>query len=457
MQNAQTKENKMGTMPVPRLLISMSLPMMLSMLVQALYNIVDSIFVAQINENALTAVSLAFPVQSLMIAISAGTGVGINALLSRNLGEKKFDEANRAARNGIFLAFVSFGLMAVLGLTVSHTFFRLQTQDEQIVTYGTQYLTIISILSIGVFMQMTLERLLQSTGKTIYTMITQGTGAIINIIMDPILIFGLFGLPRLEVAGAAIATVTGQIVAVALSLYFNCTKNKELNLNMKGFRPDGKIIATIYQVGVPSIIMQSIGSVMVFGMNKILLMFSSTAAAVFGVYFKLQSFIFMPVFGLNNGMIPIIAYNYGARNKKRIVSTMKLSIGLAVGIMLVGLAIFQIFPAQLLRFFDASEHMLEIGIPALRIISLSFIFAGYCIIVGSVFQALGNGVYSLIVSAARQLLVILPAAYLFAMISGLSMVWWSIPLAEIMSVVLSTLLFRRIRTLKIDPLDRPLE
>ena len=457
MQNTQTKENKMGVMPVPRLLITMSLPMMLSMLVQALYNIVDSIFVAQINENALTAVSLAFPVQSLMIAISAGTGVGINALLSRNLGEKKFDEANRAARNGIFLAFVSFGLMAVLGLTVSHTFFRLQTQDEQIVTYGTQYLTIISILSIGVFMQMTLERLLQSTGKTIYTMITQGTGAIINIIMDPILIFGLFGLPRLEVAGAAIATVTGQIVAVALSLYFNCTKNKELNLNMKGFRPDGKIIATIYQVGVPSIIMQSIGSVMVFGMNKILLMFSSTAAAVFGVYFKLQSFIFMPVFGLNNGMIPIIAYNYGARNKKRIVSTMKLSIGMAVGIMLVGLAIFQIFPAQLLRFFDASEHMLEIGIPALRIISLSFIFAGYCIIVGSVFQALGNGVYSLIVSAARQLLVILPAAYLFAMISGLSMVWWSIPLAEIMSVVLSTLLFRRIRTLKIDPLDRPLE
>lgn len=453
MQNVQTKENKMGTMPVPKLLISMSLPMMLSMLVQALYNIVDSIFVAQINENALTAVSLAFPIQSLMIAISAGTGVGINALLSRNLGEKKFEDANQAARNGIFLAFVSFGIMALLGLTVSHTFFRLQTQDEQIVSYGTQYLTIISILSIGVFMQMTLERLLQSTGKTIYTMITQGTGAIINIIMDPILIFGLFGLPRLEVAGAAIATVTGQIVAVALSLYFNCTKNKELNLNMKGFRPNRKIIATIYQVGVPSIIMQSIGSVMVFGMNKILLMFSSTAAAVFGVYFKLQSFIFMPVFGLNNGMIPIIAYNYGARNKKRIVSTIKLSIGLAVGIMLFGLALFQLFPAQLLRFFDASEHMLEIGIPALRIISLSFIFAGYCIILGSVFQALGNGVYSLIVSAARQLLVILPAAYLFAVISGLSMVWWSIPLAEIMSVILSTLLFRRIRTLKIDPLE----
>lgn len=444
-------------MPVPRLLISMSLPMMLSMLVQALYNIVDSIFVAQINENALTAVSLAFPVQSLMIAIAAGTGVGINALLSRNLGEKKFDDANQAARNGIFLAFVSFAFMAVLGLTVSHTFFRLQTQDEQIVSYGTQYLTIISILSIGVFMQITLERLLQSTGKTIYTMVTQGIGAIINIIMDPILIFGLFGMPRLEVAGAAIATVTGQIVAVVLSLYFNITRNKELNLNMKGFRPNKKIIATIYQVGVPSIIMQSIGSVMVFGMNKILLMFSSTAAAVFGVYFKLQSFIFMPVFGLNNGMIPIIAYNYGARNKKRIVSTIKLSIGLAVGIMLAGLAVFQIFPAQLLGFFDASEHMLEIGIPALRIISLSFIFAGYCIIVGSVFQALGNGVYSLIVSAARQLLFILPAAYIFAMVSGLSMVWWSIPLAEIVSVILSTLLYKRIRRLKMEPLDKPAE
>ena len=269
MQNTQTKENKMGVMPVPKLLITMSMPMMLSMLVQALYNIVDSIFVAQINENALTAVSLAFPIQSLMIAISAGTGVGINALLSRNLGEKKFEDANRAAKNGIFLAFISFVLMALIGLTCSQTFFRLQTQDEQIVAYGTQYLTIICILSIGIFMQMTLERLLQSTGKTVYTMITQGIGAIINIIMDPILIFGLFGFPRLEVAGAAIATVTGQIVAVILSVYFNCTKNKELNLDMKGFRPDKKIIATIYQVGVPSIIMQSIGSVMVFGMNKI--------------------------------------------------------------------------------------------------------------------------------------------------------------------------------------------
>ena len=423
MELLSTKENKMGVMPVPRLLISMSLPMMLSMLVQALYNIVDSIFVAQINENALTAVSLAFPIQSLMIAISAGTGVGINALLSRNLGEKNFEGANAAAKNGLFLALLNFILMALIGVFGSRAFFLLQTSAEQIVAYGTQYLTIVCLLSIGIFMQMTLERLLQSTGKTLYTMITQGIGAIINIIMDPILIFGLFGFPRLEVAGAAIATVAGQTVAVCLSVYFNCTKNKELNLDMKEFRPNGKIIATIYQVGIPSIIMQSIGSVMVFGMNKILLMFSSTAAAVFGVYFKLQSFIFMPIFGLNNGMIPIIAYNYGAQNKKRILATMRLSIALAV------------------------------GIPALRIISLSFIFAGYCIIIGSVFQSLGNGVYSLTVSAARQLLVILPVAYLFARLFGLSMVWWSIPIAELASVTLSTLLFRRIKRLKIDPLQ----
>lgn len=445
-------ENKMGVMPVPKLLITMSLPMMLSMLVQALYNIVDSMFVAKLSEDALTAVSLAFPVQTLMIAISGGTGVGINALLSRNLGEKDFEGADRAATNGLFLAIVSCIVFAAAGFFGSRLFFTLQTDNPVIINYGTQYLRIITVLSAGIFLQITFERLMQSTGKTFYNMVTQGTGAIINIILDPIMIFGLFGFPRLEVAGAAVATVTGQVIAVLMSVYFNRTKNKEIHVDFRGFRPHKKTIAIIYKVGIPSIIMQSIGSVMVFGMNKILLMFSSTAAAVFGVYFKLQSFIFMPIFGLNNGMIPIIAYNFGAKNKKRIESTMKLSILLAVSIMFVGLALFQIFPAQLLGFFDASEHMLEIGVPALRIISLSFIFAGYCIIVGSVFQALGNGMYSLIVSAARQLLVILPAAYLFAVLYGLSMVWWSIPLAEIVSVALSTLLFKRIRTLKIDPL-----
>ncbi len=458
MSEPHTKEaasggNKMGTMPIPKLLISMSLPMMISMLVQALYNIVDSMFVAQLNEDALTAVSLAFPIQTLMIAIASGTGVGINALLSRNLGEKNYEAADSAAKNGLFLGIASCIIFAVIGGLGSHFFFAAQTDNQTIVTYGTQYLTIITVCSAGIFLQITLERLMQSTGKTIYNMITQGTGAIINIILDPILIFGLFGLPKLEVAGAALATIIGQVIAVLMSFYFNLTRNKEINISLRGFRPHMRTIAVIYEVGIPSIIMQAIGSVMTFGMNKILLIFSSTAAAVFGVYFKLQSFIFMPVFGLNNGMIPIIAFNYGARNKDRIIQTIKLSVAIAVSIMMFGLAIFQTLPGFLLKnLFDASENMLKIGVPALRIISLSFLFAGYCIIVGSVFQALGNAVYSLIVSAARQLFVILPVAYVFARIFGLHMVWWSIPIAEIASVVMSTVLLRHIYKTKIKQL-----
>lgn len=441
-------------MPVPKLLVSMSLPMMISMLVQALYNIVDSMFVAQISEDALTAVSLAFPIQTLMIAVASGTGVGINALLSRNLGEKNFDGANDAARNGLFLGIISCIVFAILGGFGSHYFFAIQTGNQNIVNYGTQYLTIITICSAGIFLQITFERLMQSTGKTFYNMITQGLGAIINIILDPIMIFGLFGFPRLEVAGAALATITGQTVAVCLSFFFNITKNKEISLNMRGFRPHGQTIALIYEVGIPSIIMQAITSVMTFGMNKILLPFSSTAAAVFGVYYKLQSFIFMPVFGLNNGMIPIIAYNYGARQKKRITQTAKLSVLIAICIMMIGLLIFQTSSGFLLHnLFDASDHMLEIGVPAFRIISLSFLFAGYCIIVGSVFQALGNGVYSLIVSVARQLLVILPVAYIFAHCFGLSMVWWAIPIAEIVSFLLSTILLIRIYRQKIEPMQ----
>ena len=447
-----TKENKMGTMPIPKLLVSMSLPIVISMLVQALYNIVDSMFVAKLNENALTAVSLAFPVQNLMIAVGAGTGVGINALLSRNLGEKRFEDANSAAKNGIFLGFVSFLVFAIIGASASGLFFRSQTNDSQIIAYGTQYTFIISTFSIGIFMQFMNERLLQSTGKTLYTMITQGLGAIINIILDPIMIFGLFGFPRLEVAGAALATVTGQIIAALLAFYFNIKKNKELDLNFRGFRPQKKVIADIYKVGIPSIIMQSIGSVMTFGMNKILLMFSSTAAAVFGIYFKLQSFIFMPIFGLNNGMIPIIAYNYGAKKKKRITQTIKLSVAIAIGIMVIGVLLFQFATTFMLNIFDASDHMLEIGVPALRIISLSFVFAGFCIVASSVFQALGNGVYSLINATARQLFVILPVAYVFAKLFGLHMVWWSIPIAEIVSLILSVILLRRIYLLKIKPL-----
>lgn len=442
-------ENKMGVMPVNRLLFSMSLPMILSMLVQALYNIVDSIFVAQIGETALAAVSLAFPVQNLIIAVSVGTGVGVNALLSRSLGEKNQETANLAAVNGIFVFFLSYLLFAVFGLFFARMYFSVQTSNPEIIEQGTIYLSVCSIFSFGIFLEIALERIMQSTGRTIYNMITQGLGAIINIILDPILIFGLFGFPRMGILGAAVATVIGQIIAMLLLLYFNIRKNSDVNLNMRRFRPDTAIIAEIYRVGLPSIIMQSISSVMTFGVNKILLLFSETAVSVFGIYFKLQSFIFMPVFGLNNAMVPIVAYNYGAARKDRIMKTIRSSVTAAVAIMLAGLAIFQIFPEQLLYLFDASEHMMEIGVPALRIISLSFLFAGYCIVIGSVFQALGNGVYSLITSAARQLVCILPAAWLFASVFGLHAVWYAFPLAEIISVVLTTLLFRRIYQKKI--------
>ncbi len=438
------QENKMGVMPVNKLLLSMSLPIMISMLVQALYNIVDSIFVAKISEDALTAVSLAFPIQSLMIAAASGTGVGVNAILSKSLGEKNFDKANKVAVNGVFLAVMSYILFVFVGLFVTGPFYNSQTTDPEILAYGKQYLTIACVVSFGVFIQIIFERLLQSTGKTIYTMITQGTGAIINLIMDPILIFGLAGMPKLGVAGAAAATVIGQLVAGALGIFLNYKVNHEVQLKVKGFRPDKAIIGQIYAVGVPSIIMQSIGSIMTYGMNLILISFTSTATAVFGVYFKVQSFIFMPVFGLNNGMVPIIAYNYGAGKKDRLIKTMKLSIVYAVGLMVIGFLVFQICPHLLLQMFNASETMLAIGVPALRIISISFLFAGFCIICGSVFQALGNGVYSMIVSIARQLLVLLPVAYLLSKLGNVNYVWWAFPIAELMSLTLSAYFLFRI-------------
>ena len=447
MSDIQTKEypereNKMGTMPVPKLLITMSLPMMISMLVQALYNIVDSMFVAQLSEDALTAVSLAFPIQTLMIAVASGTGVGINALLSRNLGEKNFEGADSAAKNGLFLGIASCIVFAVVGLLGSHFFFALQTDNQTIVKYGTEYLTIITLCSAGIFLQITFERLMQSTGKTIYNMITQGTGAIINIILDPIMIFGLFGFPRMEVAGAALATITGQVVAVSMSFYFNATRNKEINISLKGFRPHAKTIAIIYEVGVPSIIMQAIGSVMTFGMNKILLMFSSTAAAVFGVYFKLQSFIFMPVFGLNNGMIPIIAYNYGARNKKRITQAAKLSVLIAVTIMIIGLIIFQTCSGFLLKnLFDASENMLSIGVPALRIISLGFVVSGISVVASGALEALGEGIPSFIISLLRYLVLIVPAASIGSRMFGITGVWASFPVAEVLTAAAAAGIF----------------
>lgn len=453
MSNTNVKENKMGIMPIPKLLISMSLPMVISMLVQALYNIVDSMFVAQMNEEALTAVSLAFPIQNLMIAVATGTGVGINALLSRSLGERKFEDANKIASNGVFLSLVSAAVFAVLGGIGSRFFFTAQTSDPLIVEYGTQYITIITVASLFVFLQIAYERLLQSTGKTIYNMITQGTGAIINIILDPIFIFGYFGLPAMGVIGAALATVLGQFVAVLMGVYFHNKYNHEITVKLRGFKICKKTIINIYKIGVPSIIMQSIGSVTTFAMNNILLMFSSTAATVYGVYFKLQSFVFMPIFGLTNGMIPIVAYNYGARNKKRIFATLKLSICIAVSIMLLGLLAFQLAPAPLLGLFDASENMLSIGVPALRTISLSFAFAGFCIICSAMFQALGNGVYSMLVSFVRQIIVIIPAAFIFAKLFGLDMVWWAIPIAEISSLTLSILFLKRITREKLGDME----
>ena len=439
-----TQENKMGAMPVNRLLISMSLPMMISMLVQALYNIIDSIFVSRINENALTAVSLAFPLQSLMIAFGVGTGVGINALLSRALGEKDSEKVNKAAVNGIFLDGVNFVIFLLIGLFAATPFYLSQTGDAEIFSYGKQYLSIVCCCSLGMFTQFVFERLLQSTGKTFYTMLTQGIGALINIILDPIFIFGYFGLPAMGVAGAAIATVIGQTVAGIAAVAVNLKKNTEIKLQFRGFRPDMAIIGEIYKVGVPSIIMQSIGSLMTYGMNQILLAFTSTAATVFGVYFKLQSFVFMPIFGLNNGMVPIVAYNFGARNKERLTRTVKLSMVYAVCLMAAGFLVFQIFPAQLFAMFDASETMLAIGVPALRIISLSFVLAGVGIVSGSVFQALGNGVYSLIVSVARQLLVLLPVAFLLSLTGNLNAVWWAFPIAELVSFGVSVFFLIRI-------------
>ena len=446
---AETRENRMGTMPVRKLLVSMSIPMMISMLVQALYNIVDSAFVAQINENALSAVSLAFPMQNFMIAVGTGTGVGVNALLSKSLGAKKQELADKTANVSLFLAGMNWLFFIVAGLLFTGVFLRGQTDIPEIIGYGTTYLRICMLCSFGLYMQFAFERLLQATGRTVYSMVTQIAGAVVNIIMDPILIFGLFGFPALGVAGAAIATIFGQFVGMTLGVYFNLKKNTDIHFSLKNILPNRLILKSIYTVAIPSILMVSIGSVMIFFLNRILAGFTTTAVAVFGVYFKLQSFIFMPIFGLNNGMIPIIAYNYGARNRKRIMDTARMSIIIAVSIMLLGLAAFQLFPAQLLLLFDASDHMLEIGVPALRLISLSFLFAGYCIIVGSVFQALGNGMYSLITSVARQLLCILPAAWIFAEVWGLHAVWYSFPLAEIISVVLSTILFKRIYDNKI--------
>ena len=445
------RENKMGVMPVKQLIISMSLPMMISMLVQALYNVVDSMFVARLSEDALTAVTLAFPMQNALISFAAGTGVGINALLSKSLGEKRFDRADEAANNGLFLGFLTYILFLLLGLFAAGPFIGTQIKDPVVQEYGTAYLKVCLCLSFGAIYQVTFERLLQSTGRTFYSMISQATGAIINIIFDPIMIFGLFGFPKLGVAGAALATVLGQVIAACISLFLNLKKNEDIHISLPQImRPSAEVIRKIYFVAVPSILMMSIGSVMTYAMNQILGAFSKTATAVFGVYFKLQSFFFMPVFGLNNGLIPVLAYNYGARRSDRIKEALKFALSLAVGIMLFGTLVFHLVPQALLGMFNASEEMLRIGVPALRIISLSFGLAGACIAMGSIFQAFSYSYYSLIVSVGRQLVVLIPVAMFLASFGEVTLIWWAFPIAELMSTVLSVIFFLRLynRTVK---------
>ena len=439
------QENKMGVMPVKKLIISMSVPMMISMLVQALYNIVDSVFVARLGEDALTAVTLVFPLQQLMIAVGSGTGVGVNAYLSRSLGEKKIQRADKAANTALLLSFCSFLVFLVIGLTVISPFICSQTESFSTRAYGIEYGTIICCFSFGIFFQIMLERLLQSTGRTVLSMVSQLTGAIINTILDPILIFGLLGFPKLGIAGAAYATVIGQTVAAITGLILNLKKNKELHFSLRSVvTPDLKVIGKIYSVGLPSILMISIGSVMTYSMNMILKAFSDTATAVFGSYFKLQSFVFMPVFGLNNGTIPVLAYNLGARKKDRIDETLIFAVKLAVSIMVIGTLIFELFPSALLSLFDASEHMLSIGIPALRIIAIHFPVAAVSIVLISVFQAFSKSMYSFIVSVCRQLVVLIPAAYLFSLTGDVSNVWWSFPLAELVSLILTVVFFRKV-------------
>ena len=443
---APAAENKMGTMPVGKLLFNMSLPMMVSMLVQALYNIVDSIFVAKLSENALTAVSLAFPLQTLLIAVATGTGVGMNALLSKSLGEHDFKKANKIADNGIFLYVLSYIVFLILGFTVVKPFYASQigSADVEIMELGIDYLSTVMILSFGLFGQIFFERLLTSTGRTIFSMTSQLCGAITNIILDPILIFGLLGAPKMGVTGAALATVIGQCVAGIIACVCNHKFNHEVSLNIKGFRPDWTLIGHIYAIGIPSIIMQSIGSVMTYCMNRILIEFSSTATAVFGVYFKLQSFFFMPVFGLNNGITPIIAYNYGAKQRKRMIKTIKLSLIVAFCLTFIGFFSFEAIPQVLLGMFNASEDMLTIGVPALRIIGIHYLIAWFCIVIGTVFQALGKAVFSMIVSIMRQLVVLIPAAYILAKLDGLHAVWWSFPIAEVISLLVTLFFFIKI-------------
>ena len=437
-------ENKMGTMPINKLIINMSLPLITSMFVQAFYNIVDSLFVARINEDALTAISMSFPAQNLMISAGVGVGVGITALIARYLGAHDEKGITRVVHNGIFLGILNSILFALFGIFLAKFYFEFQKASGIIETYGIQYLSICSIFAFSIIMEITFERMLIASGKTIYTMITQSTGAIINIIFDPIFIFGLFGFPKMGIVGAAVATIFGQTVAMFMALYFNVVKNHEVRISIKKFAVDFKTIVNIYEIGFPSIVMQSAASFMIFQLNNLLASFSTTATAVLGVYFKLQSFVILPVFGLNNSVISIVSYNYGAGKIKRLLKTVKVANIYAFSIMLAGFVLCQILPVQILKIFDASDNMLAIGVPALRIISFSFLIAPFSIVSSGTFQALGKGTFSLIISLIRQLIVILPLSYLLSRIMGMKGVWVAFPIAEIVAGILTIIYLRKL-------------
>ena len=447
----QLQENKMGVKPIPSLVLSMSFPIMISMLVQALYNIVDSIFVAQYSEAALTAVSLAFPLQNLLIAVALGTSIGVNSLLSRKLGARDIDAAEKAANNGLVLAFLSWIGFAIIGLFFSRTFFTFFTEDPELLAMGSQYISVCLFFSLAIFMDITCERILQATGDTIHPMIIQSSGAIVNIILDPILIFGWFGLPSLGVLGAAIATVLGQHFSALLAIYY-VRRNQEIKIQKKYFKLDKTTVKDIYAVGVPSIIMQAIGTVLTTGLNKILITYGTAAISVFGVYFRLQSFVFMPVFGLNSGMVPIIGYNYGAKRPKRMMTTIRVGLVVSLIVMTLGFLVFLLFPTSLLNWFNASQEMMEIGQVALPRISLCFISAGICIVLGALFQATGDGYISMIISITRQMVFILPSAYLLGKYFGLDAIWYSFIIAESSSLILSLFFFRKEYIKRVKPL-----
>ena len=452
MSTATLKENKMGVMPEGKLLVNMALPMIISMLVQALYNVVDSIYVSQISESAVTALSLAFPIQNLQIGFAVGIGVGINSLLSKSLGEQNQEAVNRTAGNGLVMMLTVAVAFMIFGFTGVRPYYAMQSTVTETVEGGTAYVSICCIFAMGSFLQILCERLLQATGRTTLSMISQATGAITNILLDPVFIFGWFGIPAMGVAGAAVATVIGQWTGACVGLYLNLKHNPDVHLSAKYFPLNKRIVSQILTVGIPSVIMNGIGSIMTFGMNQILQGFTETATGVFGIYFKLQSFFFMPLFGLNGATISIVAYNYGARKPQRIVKTLKLALVAALGLMLTGFAVFQIMPELLLNMFNPSESFLSIGRVCLRTISYSFPIAAVCIILGASFQALGNGIYATITSMARQLLVLLPVAYLMSLTGNVNLVWLSFPIADFTSGVITVLFFLRIYRQKIKPL-----